>query len=610
MHLRTNKIYLPWWQASYIPLNGFHPLYSFVCAKPEGIELLTLDARSIDCVNLSRNSGSIFFCGPKNKFLKKVYDDFYVKEEYFFNAKISGISEFHHTCPPLYISNPFYFHFESFLPIFMPYAFQGQEFVFHQRLNLIREAYKELFESEKCLGIVSHINTSLEEFSQFFNSEIIQKKIQHIPIGYLPASESNEVGIDGISDVIEKCKNHLTFIFNNSSSQYDESFVLRGGAVALKLALEFIKKGHFYKFIFRCAKPSQTLLKNYNIDEMLLLKYEGISIFWINNYLCDFDMNRLYACADFNLLISANLHSSSILRSMHHGCIPIISDTRGTEEYVSDFENCILINGVKEQVWTYSEKYKYWYDEHDIYKTTKFIDQLTKVAFDKVSAFCAEKDKKSVAENCKSYVREVHDPKLRAKELFNFFKLNSTTAISYPSHPNNSLIQLDNYKFLGRTSPSIFCDIGDRFILEFQRIYYVVRKNDLIYPNRISLFSKTRFPSSTSYDEIVSLAFNDYRKGVYDLVAMIKIEFPDIYKFLKISHIKTASLIYNISPLYYLYLGISKFLKPVFVTISIIFRVMKIIWKLKIIFKDYLKAHHPALFEKIKTLKARLAKNQ
>lgn len=540
-------------------MNGFHPLYSFLCSKPASLELLTLDARSVGTSPRFNKFKDVPFLGPSSDSMRAVYDNFFVREDFEYNAQFYDITELHHTCPPLYVHNSFYFHFESFLPIFMPYAFQGGGSNIKSNLNLVRNSYKALFESEKCLGIVSHISGSLKEFSQFFESEIIDKKIKHIPIGYLPAKNTDAAISVAISDMLKNCRKYTTFIFNNSTSGYDRQFILRGGIIALKLALKYIAHGYKYKFIFRCNKPSKLILKKYEVDEKLLLDYENDSIFWVDKYLSDSEMDALYRSADFNLLISANLHSSSILRSMYHGCIPVISDTRGTEEYALDLQNCILISGVKDQVWSQSDKFNYYYDDHKKYEDKNFINKLTEIAFDKISTFCIQEHKIRLSRNCKSFVKNTHNPIIRAKELTDFF---SPIPSTVKSPFNEMLMALDEDKFFGSTSPKKLNNLGQMIILEFGGIYYLAKNTDPVYPKNISVFSKSRFHCSAFYNDIIDSAFDDSHISKYSKILMyIKRKHPRAYEFIRHTYRKIQFIIFNTPAIYYFFSIGSKLLR-------------------------------------------------
>jgi len=473
MKNKLKNYYLPWWQATYIPYNGFHPLYSYIltvnCA-----ELKTISPNSIINNDVVISNKNINYFGPEG-ISKEIYSNFIAINEIY--LLIDDAIYFHHTCAPLFLRNKFIFHCESFLPIFMPFAFQGKGFVNSNQIDIIRNKYKLIFESNYCIAIATHIKSTFETLLEFFNSDIIKSKLKYIEIGFLPTeykikdinNNKSSISHDRFEKLSRLAINKKSFIFNNSSSQNLSQFALRGGVIALKFIEQIIEKYEDIIFIFRCEKPNNEIFEKYNINFDLINKYENQKIFWLENYLSDYEMDRILNFCDFNLLVSANLHSHTILRSMYHNCIPIVSDTIGVEEFCIDKVNSYVISGVKDTVWVYDENNKFSYDRHDVFLDplfqNKMADNTVKLFNDVILV-----QHPFIKLNSNSIVLSKYNALIKSNELFNFYNMHNKTE-SKINDVKQFNIEILNFR--NQTTPKIINNLGDYKILLFQNIYYV-----------------------------------------------------------------------------------------------------------------------------------------
>jgi len=77
-----------------------------------------------------------------------------------------------------------------------------------------------------------------------------------------------------------------------------------------------------------------------------------IGVNWINSRLDDSALENLFLGHHLFALPAAGLHSYSLLRAFAHGCVPIVSDAFGYEEYTAGIEDSVLtIRGVRDLVY-------------------------------------------------------------------------------------------------------------------------------------------------------------------------------------------------------------------------------------------------------------------
>lgn len=349
----------PWSLTHYMPLNGFHPLYRALFeAKPEWVTLAAWDT-----VELSQKLRSE--PGFRKQVLHEVGKDSDVFashagsiEQGYFNhfseANLSltrllpGDIEFHHTAPFPSFERPFVFHCEAFAPLFFPLAHQGSGGFGTLDVQEVRDHYRAIFEHPLCLGVFSHIPQTLEEIRQFFASPIIERKLYPSRIGLYG---SNTLP----TQVAKSAVQAPLFLFVNSANQNRGNFVLRGGHLALRYWQRTYPEPGAGRLIMRCARPMDSDLANHGVDLAWLHRHEGRSIIWIENYLSEAELDSLMQAAHFLLLPSMSLHSVSIMSAMAAGAVPIVSDTVGTDRYVEDGVDGVVLRGIYANNWRQDE---------------------------------------------------------------------------------------------------------------------------------------------------------------------------------------------------------------------------------------------------------------
>ena len=245
--------------------------------------------------------------------------------------------EIHHTAPMHFSQNPFVIHLESFKPFFFPLLDQGKSTPLSEN-DLVY--YKMKLESKNCLGIISHIKSTLEDLDKVFASDIIRKKLFYMPIGI----ESREVKtkVDTGSGPV--------FLFINSAHQNPANFLNRGGLATLSFWFDYIRAGNIGKLVLRTSKPTAETLGEYWQELEDFEREHPETILWFEHYFSDSEMDLLFQKSDFFMIPSFSLHSHSIMRALKSGLIPIVSDANGYEEYITPNKTALVVEGVKKYI--------------------------------------------------------------------------------------------------------------------------------------------------------------------------------------------------------------------------------------------------------------------
>ena len=77
-----------------------------------------------------------------------------------------------------------------------------------------------------------------------------------------------------------------------------------------------------------------------------------VGVNWIATRVDDATLDALFLQHQVFALPAAGLHSHSLLRAFAHGCVPIVSDAPGYEEYTAGIEASVLaVRGVRAMVY-------------------------------------------------------------------------------------------------------------------------------------------------------------------------------------------------------------------------------------------------------------------
>ncbi|MFJ9451905.1 hypothetical protein [Herbaspirillum sp. NPDC101397] len=332
---------LPWKLPYYRPLNGFHPLVeSFIKNNPSSkIHVVNRALNPDDSIAAS----TVFRLSEQTRSLNPEQALNYVNHLNIFDQLcIEAQSEqfemlFQHTAPMYCGAKPWIFHFESLPSIFMPFIRTGKTSGITLRDKDYFKKIKAEFASDQCLAIFTHIAESRAIFERVFDTPRITDKLHYIPLG---------IDIIAPEKALDKFQSPkaLRILFTNSLHQDPTSFYIRGGHHLLK-AFRLIRRDHPQVELTILSSVPQDIEKWFTADDL-------VGVTWIQDRVDDLTLENLYLTHHIFALPTAGLHSFSILRALASGCIPLISDAPGYEEYAHNLPDSILrIHGVREQVY-------------------------------------------------------------------------------------------------------------------------------------------------------------------------------------------------------------------------------------------------------------------
>lgn len=238
------------------------------------------------------------------------------------------------TYPLTQQTEKWFLEIEDVTTLFIPYAWNGQTKSVKVRELKTFPLIKKWLESPKCLGILTHVHSTRDSIKKIFDSEIINSKTLSAHVPYIPKQVVNETELDDL-----RGPGPIRFFFNNSWHQYHANFYLRGGLSIIEAFSKAFDEGLPVKLILRSRLP-RAVMRDY--AEFL----NSPSVIWLDEFLGFEEYIRLLRSSHYYLLPSARLHVVSILESMYHGAVPIVSDGWGLEEYVKHNENAFVVPGI------------------------------------------------------------------------------------------------------------------------------------------------------------------------------------------------------------------------------------------------------------------------
>lgn len=332
---------LPWNLPYYRQLNGFHPLVGSFLKNNPAFKTHVIDRTLTpdDAIAAS----TLFRLSDQTRSLHPEQARNYISHLNIFDQLcIEAQSQqfdmlFQHTAPMYCGAKPWIFHFESLPSIFMPFMRTGKTFGITLRVEDYFKKIKAEFASEQCRAIFTHIAESRAIFERVFDTPRITGKLHHIPLG---------IDIIAPEKSLEKFQSPTTLriLFTNSLHQDPTSFYIRGGHHLLK-AFQLIRRDRPQTELTILSSVPQDIGKWFTSEDL-------VGVTWMQNRVDDSTLDYLYLTHHIFALPTAGLHSLSILRALASGCIPLISDAPGYEEYAHSLPDSVLkIHGVREQVY-------------------------------------------------------------------------------------------------------------------------------------------------------------------------------------------------------------------------------------------------------------------
>lgn len=337
---RPARLGLPWRLQHYVPMNGPHPLVQSFVAGNAAVETINLEPNA-DVTGRLQQSVIVRMAEQARlipqEFTAAFIESLYPQDQFVVEAQAARYDAlFLHTAPRYAGSQPWIFHFESFPSLFMPFMYTGRTTGVDLTSQGFFSQVRENLESPQCVRIFSHMRGSLEILKRTFASPIIAAKCGHVPLGIVPVESHRAIA--------KYEQPGLRILFTNSLHQDPTSFYLRGGHHLLEAFIQLRKSLSDITLTVLSSVPHD-LLQRFTREQLA-----GVN--WIDQRVDDATLERLYLHHHVFALPAAGLHSYSLLRAFAHGCVPVVSDAPGYEEYTQDIEDSVLtVRGVRAQVY-------------------------------------------------------------------------------------------------------------------------------------------------------------------------------------------------------------------------------------------------------------------
>lgn len=292
---------------------------------------------------------------------------------------------FLHTAPLTHGKKPWIIHIEEMLTLFAPFVWHGISANVQIREVPAYRLVKQLLESPACRAVFSHLTHSKDFLPVLFDSEVLAKKVHHVPLGVefssaatkkIAERQTTRGGIPG-----------TTFLFTNSWSQQESSFVLRGGSDVIRAFLGLVQKYPDVRLIVLSTLP----VSHYG-DGFRDFVRQIPNLVLIENRASDDELVELMMTADVFLVPSVGLHALSILRSMYCGLPTVVSDAPGNEEYVEHDKTGVVVPGRRGKT--------AWYDEigflHQTFEPvfSKQLDDFSGALFKEMEALHLDRERR------------------------------------------------------------------------------------------------------------------------------------------------------------------------------------------------------------------------
>lgn len=348
------RVGVPWHAPGLLRFNGDHPLpgslavdypgvrfdFTLAPANAATLKLATADADAL------RQSLRALVPTPAIDLV----DEFIVSRGLQTQAMMRAPCDlqFLHTAPLTLGRTPWILHIEEMITLFAPFVWHGTSANVHIRELPAFRMVKHLLEAPACRAVFSHLKHSFDYLPILFDSAALAGKVHHVPLGveFSPAATKKIADAQGPRGGLPG----TTFLFTNSWSRQESSFILRGGADVIGAFIELVAK-----------YPTARL---FVLSELPVSHYgQGFADFVrtipnlhvIDTRVSDDELVELMMAADVFLLPSVGLHALSTLRAMYCGMAVVASDAPGNDEYIAHDRTGVIVEGRRGKT--------AWYDE-------------------------------------------------------------------------------------------------------------------------------------------------------------------------------------------------------------------------------------------------------
>ncbi|KYG99518.1 hypothetical protein SE91_14320 [Bradyrhizobium sp. DOA1] len=229
-------------------------------------------------------------------------------------------------------ANPWMIQIEKASTLFLPFITPGNSYGFDRRVSAIYRIVRALLLSDDCVGIVTNIRSTKRDLPVLFEAPSLAEKTYYLPFFLEPPRPVQ--------------KRPRSFLFTSSWHQHEANFYSRGGVDAAMIFAEISKRHRDAELVMRCSLPA-------SLPDSVQTVLDAPNVRIIDQPISDEEMHRLFAEAQFYLLPAPSLHSMSTLQAMANGCICILADSWGSDEYLHDGIDGLRISGREGKNWEY-----------------------------------------------------------------------------------------------------------------------------------------------------------------------------------------------------------------------------------------------------------------
>jgi len=348
------RIGVPWNAPGLFRFNGDHPLPSSLIADYPGYRfdftLTPADAAHIRQADAAAETLRRELRAVTPTPSTELVEEFIVSRGLQTQAMMLAPCDLHflHTAPLTLGTKPWILHIEEMITLFAPFVWHGTSANVRIRDLPAYRMVKHLLEQPACRAVFSHLKHSVDFLPVLFESEKLAAKVHHVPLGI----EFSPAAIKKIAERQDARGQSAgtTFLFTNSWSHQEGSFILRGGADVLGAFIELVSKYPNARLIILSPLPV-----SYYGEGFADFARRLPNVHIVETRVSDDELVDLLLAADVFLVPSVGLHALSVLRAMYCGLPVVVSDAPGNDEYVRDGETGLVVEGRRGKT--------AWYDE-------------------------------------------------------------------------------------------------------------------------------------------------------------------------------------------------------------------------------------------------------
>lgn len=341
---REIRVGTPWNAPGLLRFNGDHPLPGSLIADYPGYSFdFTLSPADADNIRRAQDEanalrGALSDLTPP--LAPADIEEFVVSRGLQTQAMMRAPCDLHflHTAPMTHGHTPWILHIEEMVTLFAPFVWHGTSAKVSIRELPVYRMVRHLLEAPSCRAVFSHLTHSRDWLPVLFESDTLAKKVHHVPLGIEFSSSATKKiaerqgGRGGLPGT--------TFLFTNSWSQHESSFVLRGGSDVIRAFVQLVAKYPDVRLIVLSTLP----VSHYGPGFRDVVR-QIPNLTLIEQRATDDELVELMMMADVFLVPSVGLHALSILRAMYCGLVTVVSDAPGNEEYVAHDRTGIVVPG-------------------------------------------------------------------------------------------------------------------------------------------------------------------------------------------------------------------------------------------------------------------------